>query len=91
MSEFHLTNWSVTTTPDPWTAPEARRIHLQGLRVEDNRNVVTSPVVAVNGKSITTLSGSIYILEEPNSDYVAWMKDNNIPFDPDAPIRVKHG
>ena len=55
----------------------------------DGKSVVTSYIVFSNGKEVTTYSGTLYILGEPASEYLTWMKENNIDFDPENPITFK--
>jgi len=85
--EYHLHRWSVVG--DFFKAPEAQRIRLSGFRNQDERRVTTSAVELVEGRRITTVSGSIYILEDIDPDYLNWMVDNNYPYDPENPIKVK--
>ncbi len=89
MAEYHLHKWSVSSENDPWKAPEAQAKCLAGIRCEDDQQVVTSPIVSIEGRRVTTASGSVYILEDIDPDYVTWMKDNDIEYDPENPIRIK--
>ncbi len=88
MATYHLKNWSVTSSQDPYLPPEAQRVRLHGLRVEDDKEVTTSYIVTVDGRNITTYSGSVYILEEINPDYLQWLKNEGRTHDPDHPIKV---
>lgn len=88
MAEYHLHNWSVGDGGDPWLAPELRCKRLHGYRCEDDRNIVTSEIVSVDGKRVTTYSGSIYILEEIDPNYLKWMQENGIEYNPENPIKV---
>jgi len=88
MPIHHLHKWSVQSSP--YDAPEIRNIRLVGYRDnETEHRVVTSPVVAIDGKKITTHKGSVYILEEIDPGYLAWMQENGIAFDPENPIKDK--
>lgn len=89
MATFHLHNWSVTEDRDPFRAPETIAKRLMGCRDDDPRYVITGPIISIQGKSITTYSGSVYILEDINPDYLKWMEDNGIQFDPENPIKDK--
>lgn len=88
MATYHLKNWSITSANDPYLPPEAQRLRLHGLRVEDDKEVTTSYIVTVDGRNITTYSGSVYILEDIDPDYLQWLKDSGRTHDPDHPIKV---
>jgi len=90
MAVYHLHNWSVTEgPPDPYRAPERNHKRLHGLREEDDQHVTTGPIVKIEGRNITTYSGSVYILGAIDPDYLVWIKENNIEYDPENPIRLK--
>lgn len=75
---------------DPWIAPECNFNCLGGF-IEGNDNPLkTSKIVAANGLEITTYSGSIYVLQDINPEYYQFIKENNIPYDPNNPITIKH-
>jgi hypothetical protein len=90
---YVLKNWSVSyRTDDPWVAPECNPKCLKGNRYgngEEGRGVLTSAIVKIDGKKITTFSGSVYILEEPDPNYLQWMKKEGYNFDPENPIKDK--
>lgn len=88
MSTHRLEKWGVLQG-NPFLAPEVvGGIRLIGFR-EDNaeHRVITSPIVKVNGRECTTQSGSVYILGEVAEDYITWMKDHGITYDPANPIK----
>lgn len=87
MTTYHLTNWS--TVGDDYTAPEVSKLYLSGLRVEDGRTVTTSAVVSVNGREITTYSGSVYILEDISPDYLQFLDKIGVTYDPVNPIKIR--
>ena len=90
MATYRLHKWSVESARDLWQAPELASIRLVGYRDDETEHrVITSPIVEINGKNITTYSGSVYILEDISPDYLQWMQDNGITFDPDNPIKDK--
>lgn len=89
MVEYHLHKWSVIADSDPFRAPELQQKRLAGFRCEDDREVITSVIKSVDGKRITTQSGSIYVLEDIDPDFLSWMKENDIPFDPEKPITIR--
>jgi len=84
--EYHLYRWSVVG--DLWKAPEIRNIRLCGYRNQEERRVVTSSVKETNGRTITTESGSVYILEDIDPDYLAFLRESGIEYDPENPIRI---
>lgn len=89
MATHHLHRWSVIDTGSAYDAPEARKLRLCGFRDQDTKRVHTSVVVEVNGREITTYSGSVYILEDIDPDYLQFLEDMGETYDPDNPIRVK--
>ena len=87
--EYHLKNWSVIMQGDPYTAPELFCQQLVGLRDDDPREVITSRIVSVQGRRVTTYSGSVYILDEINPEYLSWIKVSGYTYDPENPIKDK--
>jgi len=86
---YHLHKWSVMIGCDPFTAPELRAKRLTGYRDDDPREVITSPIQTIEGRTITTLSGSVYVLEDPDPEYLLWMAENGYQYDPENPIKDK--
>lgn len=90
MNKYHLFRWKVVSKDDsPYIAPEQRVVYLWGFRDQDEYPVHTTRIVSVNGREVTTKSGSIYILEDIDPDYLAWMIKNNIDWDDQNPIKIK--
>jgi len=88
MATYRLRRWSVEASV--WQAPEVRDIHLVGYRNDETEHrVITSPIVDIKGKVITTQSGSVYLLEDIDPEYLRWMQENGINFDPENPIKDK--
>ena len=94
MGQYRLEDWDVVSNGDPYMAPEQSRIQLRGIVFDrndeyfkDGDNLLTSVVELVDGKKVITVSGSVYILGKVSEKYEQWMKDNNIPFDPENPIK----
>lgn len=86
MTTYSLHNWCVTR--DLWQAPEVGGQRLKGYRNDEKlHRVITSPIVKVEGRNITTQSGSVYVLQEIDPDYLKWMQDNGIAYDPENPIK----
>ena len=74
---------------DPYKAPEQRSIRLSGFRDQDAKQVTTSVIVTVNGREITTYSGSVYILEDIDPDYLKFLDETDEIYDSENPIRIK--
>jgi hypothetical protein len=90
MSTYHLYKWSVVPSfEDPFKAPEINPGRLFGFRDEDPKSVRTSPIVSANGREITTRSGSVYILEDIDPEYLAWLEENGYEYNPADPIKIK--
>lgn len=89
-----IEQWSVCFT-DPYAAPEVSRPSVQGNvygrepRFPDGHPIQTSTIVKVEGKYVTTKSGTVYELGEPDPDYVTWCLANGFGFDRDNPLRIK--
>lgn len=89
MATYHLHCWSIGSryAEDPTVAPGQQHRSLHGTRAEDGKEVTTSYIVKVDGKSITTYSGSIYILEDIDPVYLAWMTEHGYTYDAENPIK----
>jgi uncharacterized protein CbrC (UPF0167 family) len=87
MTTYYLKNWQVVLGDDPYRAPEAQTKHLQGIR-NDGKFVTTSAIVSAQGREITTYSGSVYILEEINPEYLNWILESGSYYSEDEPIRI---
>ena len=90
MATYHLHRWSIGTrfNQEPSAGPGQQHRSLFGIRAEDGREVVTSYIVKVEGKNITTYSGSVYILEDIDPTYLAWMTEHGYTYDPENPIKI---
>jgi hypothetical protein len=90
VSGIVLHRWSVTQINDnPFLAPEANPACLRGIRETDGKCVRTSPIVKVDGKQITTNSGTVYILDDMDPDFRLWLEEEGIEYDPENPIKFK--
>lgn len=95
-----LENWSVIKTGhlySPYVPPEFHKRCLCGTAIDHPKrpnktrwDVKTSYIIRAEGKIIHTVSGSIYELGEIDPNYLAWMKENNIEYNPEQPIKI-HG
>lgn len=91
---IQIENWSVTLErSDGYTAPERLGISVRGNVTFHPRGMLgsvwTSKVVAVEGRIITTQSGSRYELGEPDPRYAKWCEERGKPIDPAHPIIVR--
>lgn len=80
-----IEEWSTCTEHNPYLAPEMRGTCVQGIL--NLTKIVTSRLIDVNGSEIET-GYSRYTLGKISDDFVQWMKDHNILFDPENPIRI---
>jgi len=76
---FKLFKWSVCTRGnDFFTPPECMRPCLHGFREEADgslKEVSTSYMVEVDGRNITTYSGSVYTLQDIAPEYLQYLHD----------------
>ena len=86
---YYLYHWSIVQLGSPYTAPELKRLHLTGVRNNEDFAVTTSAIVKAEGKKITTETGSVYMLEDIDNDYLEWMNAEGIVYDSDNPIKVR--
>lgn len=103
--EYKLENWSVVDVPNsPYVPPECKRKCLQGTCPERAREVyyklppeiqkdtiLTSPIHEIQGKRITTRSGSVYILGEVDPNYVEFLHALGKELDLENPIKRIEG
>lgn len=89
-----LSNWSVSIgSTNPYIPPEMVGIKLMGIVQghpikRDGHHVLTSRVVHVDGRFITTKSGTIYeLIGDPCKDYLDFLQRTNDVYDPINPIR----
>lgn len=84
--------WHVMAARDPYTAPELRRVQIVGVPSSGHNaghRIITSPIVTARGRVVTTESGSTYELGRASPKYLAWLKEQRIPYDTRQPIRVR--
>jgi hypothetical protein len=91
-----LKNWScVANGVNPYMPPEVIAPCLSGVvfghpKFSDGEVVRTTRIVKADGCTITTASGSIYLLQgEPNSEYLEYLDKNNYSFNRESPIIIK--
>lgn len=73
---------------EPFKAPEIKYLYLIGY-LDTGERILTSSLVSATGRIVRTESGSLYQLCNPDQDYLNWMKEKNIPFDPENPVKIK--
>lgn len=68
-----VNNWKIVLSGNDYTAPECRTFHLQGEveGFDEGRYMTTTPIIAQKnckiGTVLVTYSGSLYLLEKPES------------------------
>jgi hypothetical protein len=87
-----IENWHIEG--DLFTPPELAVLKVVGKPInhpdpkfDGSRNIVAT-VLNANGRIIKT-KNSTYKLGTPNKEYINWMKENSISFDPENPITIK--
>lgn len=96
MTVVELADWAVVyANDDPWMPPEAAGgIALAGVvtghpKMADGMRVQTPPIVAADGRNITTEEkGVVFRLGEPSEGYRAWLAENRPNWDPENPIKI---
>lgn len=91
-----LERWSPRLVGGPYTPPELAPTVIRGFvfddtteRWPDDHPIQTSPIASADGLTVTTASGSTYLLGEPDPDWVRWLAQQGHDFDPENPIRIK--
>lgn len=98
---YRLENWHTTSTGGAYLAPESAEtsicgdcygrydVLIDGTSMTDGTRITTGPVVELEGRTVTTSSGSKYLLGAPDPTWVTWMAEKGIAFDPAKPLRWK--
>lgn len=90
MTTYHLHSWAIVSLHnDPYMSPELNPKCLSGYRDQSEKKVLTTPIAKIDGRTVTTRSGSVYLLEDISDTYKAWMDSEGIPYDPDNPVHIK--
>jgi len=80
---IRIENWSlIYNQGNSYQAPEMFEKRLHGEVYNhpsqpDGNKVYTSSIIKIEGRIITTFSGSVYILGKPEESYVTWCRENN--------------
>jgi len=97
MAAARIIDWEVVGQRTPYMAPEAMTAHLQGNvynhpnpNISNGDFVTTSRMVDSSGVTVTTSSGTKYILGTINKNYLKYIKDSGLKYDPLNPIKVKN-
>ena len=74
-----LNKWSTTAHSTPYMAPEQIKLRLAGIvdshpKLGDCIFITTSPIIEINGRTITTKSGHIYKLGAIDPKYRKFLK-----------------
>jgi len=85
-------DWCISA--DQWVAPEARgnpsimgKAIVEGVTYGEERGIFTSAIRKVNGRTITTNSGSIYILVgEPNQHFRDDLINKGFEYNSERPL-----
>ena len=94
MINVKLKDWGIIKEQHSFRAPESIPIKLNGAVYghpikEDGKRVVTSAILEVDGRTITTESGTIYeLVGEPSDKYLKYLEENSIKMDSDNPVTM---
>mgnify|MGYP001611761097 CR=1 FL=1 len=98
-----LEEWAVVRNGGDWdgySAPELATFSLVGRvyddprhdpetgRFQDGHRIHTSPIVASEGRVVTTRSGTRYELGEASESYRTYLSDQGRELDPEQPVKV---
>jgi hypothetical protein len=89
-----IDNWAcIYNNGDVFTPPELRGLMVDGRvkghpKYPDDEIILTSIIRKVE-KDIIFTQNSIYRLGEPRKDWLDWLKENGIKFDPENPIKIR--
>jgi hypothetical protein len=89
-----IDNWAcVYGNGDAFTPPELRDLMVEGCvnghyKYPDGKIILTSCIRKVE-KDIIFTQNSTYRLGEPRKDWLDWLKENGIEFDPENPIKIR--
>ncbi len=92
---IRVDNWRTVHLAGPYVAPEINPVGISGVvppgadpRRPEGSPITTSMVVAIEGRVVTTKSGTRYILGKIQSAFRRWMRKQGIAFDWRHPIKV---
>ena len=61
---------------------------LNDHRREDGKRIRTTPIVKAEGRVVTTQSGAVYLLGEPDKKWLVWLHGRGEKFDPENPVKI---
>lgn len=83
MAEVTLNNWSVVNV-----RREQRLAGVPDSGSHEGKHVVTSRIVDLDGRVVTTVSGSKYTLGTIEDEYLRWMKEYGYTYNEKEPIKA---
>ena len=91
---YKFENWHTALSGDWFTAPECRYTVVVGdvetideSGTKSVNKLISSKLLEVNGRNLECTDCKIE-LGEPNPNFLLFLKDNNIKYNPENPIRV---
>lgn len=92
---IYIDNWAThyAGEADPFMPPEHLTLVVSG-QVFDREGfgygeqVMTSAIVGVEGRIVTTISGSVYKLGRPAKAFLDWLKSEGRNYDKKQPIKL---
>lgn len=88
-------DWSTCSGSDnPYLAPEVAGVAIQGRAFgmpdhKEGGGIRTSRIVTVEGRVVTTRSGSKYRLGRISPEFRKWLREQGREYDPRNPIKVR--
>lgn len=90
-----LRKWSLICRDSVYTAPELRRVYVQGI-VEGHRKILNGKIIltshierVLDKNNVQTYSGTTYTLADPDPKWVDWMKCTGYQFDESDPLNFE--
>jgi hypothetical protein len=88
-SVITLANWELVGSRAQRVRPHFAPAHLSGFVDLDGECIITSKVVAAEGRTVTTHSGSRYLLGSPLPAYVDWLAGLGLELDDENPLGAR--
>lgn len=95
MDPIIIHEWAVVPGGGRYDAPEVAGIRITGVVVDHPKRpggpkqITTSRVLSADGRFVTTQPGTRYQLGRIEPGYRKWLREQQIPYDPANPIRVR--